>query len=73
MNKDKISIALTKNLLKQINNECDKTGLSRSSFIEMILRQYCRNNLIETKLEHSTKILEPLTSKTHNFQPKNAS
>ena len=43
MNKDKISIALTKNLLKQINNECEKTGLSRSSAIEMILRQHYNN------------------------------
>ena len=73
MNKDKISIALTKNLLKQINSECKKTGLSRSSFIEMILRQYCRSNLIETKLEHTTKTVEPLTSKTRTFQPKIAS
>jgi metal-responsive CopG/Arc/MetJ family transcriptional regulator len=59
MNKDKISIALTKSLLKQINSECKKTGLSRSSFIEMILRQYWRNNLIETKLEHTTKNTTP--------------
>ncbi|HDQ05714.1 MAG TPA: ribbon-helix-helix protein, CopG family [Candidatus Bathyarchaeota archaeon] len=42
MNKAKISIALTKSLLKQINDECKQTGLSRSSFIEMILRQYYR-------------------------------
>lgn len=40
MNKDKISIALTKSLLKKVNKECEKTGLSRSSFIEMILRHY---------------------------------
>jgi metal-responsive CopG/Arc/MetJ family transcriptional regulator len=40
MNKAKISIALTKSLLKQINDECKQTGLSRSSFIEMILRQH---------------------------------
>ncbi|WNZ28448.1 MAG: ribbon-helix-helix protein, CopG family [Candidatus Bathyarchaeota archaeon] len=62
MNKDKISIALTKSLLKQINSECKKTGLSRSSYIEMILRQYCRTYLIEKKVEHHTTILEPLIS-----------
>ena len=62
MNKDKISIALTKSLLKQINSECEKTGLSRSSFIEMILRQYCRSNLIETKLEQDTRTAEPYPS-----------
>ena len=43
MNKDKISIALTKSLLKQINSECKKTGLSRSSAIEMVLRQHYNN------------------------------
>ena len=58
MNKDKISIALTKNLLKQINTECEKTGLSRSSYIEMILRQHCRGNVVETKLKQDTKIAE---------------
>ena len=40
MNKDKISIALTKTLIKKIDTECEKTGLSRSSFIELIIRQH---------------------------------
>lgn len=62
MNKDKISIALTKTLLVQINNECKRTGLSRSSYIEMILRQYCRTQIIERKQEYNTIILEPSTS-----------
>ena len=62
MNKDKISIALTKSLLKQINIECKRTGLSRSSYIELILRQYCHNNLIEAKLEQDTRIMEPYPS-----------
>ena len=50
---NKISIALTKSLLKEINIKCKQTGLSRSSFIEMILRQHCRNKFIETELEKS--------------------
>ena len=40
MKKAKISIALTKELIKQIEKECEQTGLSRSSCIEMILRQH---------------------------------
>ena len=49
MKKDKISIALTKSLIKQINDECKKTGLSRSSFIELILRQHYQNNFREAE------------------------
>ena len=44
MNKDKISIALTRSLIKHLNRECKKTGLSRSSAIEMILRQHYHKN-----------------------------
>jgi len=50
MNKAKISIALTKSLLNQIDSDCKQTGLSRSSFIEIILRQYWRSNLVEAIL-----------------------
>lgn len=46
MKKDKISIALTKSLINQINDKCKKTGLSRSSFIEMILRRHCQAQLL---------------------------
>ena len=48
MNKDKISIALTKSLLKQINRECQKTGLSRSCFIELIIRQHYKDPKTES-------------------------
>ena len=48
MNKDKISIALTKNLIKQIDKECQKTGLSRSSFIELIIRQHYKDPKTES-------------------------
>ncbi|HDQ06220.1 MAG TPA: CopG family transcriptional regulator [Candidatus Bathyarchaeota archaeon] len=58
MNKDKISIALTKSLIKQINSECKKTGLSRSSFIEMILRQHCRSNIVENNIKQDTQIAD---------------
>jgi len=50
MNKAKISIALTKSLLKQINDECEKTGLSRSSFIEIILRQHYNKDQKESSV-----------------------
>ena len=56
MKKDKISIALTKSLIKQINDECKKTGLSRSSFIELILRQHYQNNFREAE---NKKIMQP--------------
>jgi metal-responsive CopG/Arc/MetJ family transcriptional regulator len=56
MKKDKISIALTKSLIKQINDECKKTGLSRSSFIELILRQHYQNNFREAE---NKKIIQP--------------
>ena len=48
MNKDKISIAVTKNLIEQINNECEKTGLSRSNFIELIIKQHYKDLKIES-------------------------
>jgi metal-responsive CopG/Arc/MetJ family transcriptional regulator len=56
MKKDKISIALTKSLIKQINDECKKTGLSRSSFIELIIRQHYQNNFREAE---NKKIIQP--------------
>ena len=56
MKKDKISIALTKSLIKQINDECKKTGLSRSSFIELIIRQHYQNNFREAE---NKKTIQP--------------
>jgi metal-responsive CopG/Arc/MetJ family transcriptional regulator len=50
LNKAKISIALTKALIKQIDTECEKIGLSRSSRIEMILRKHYTSKIEETAL-----------------------
>ena len=60
MRKQSITIYISSKLIERIDNEAKQQNRSRS-------------NLIETKLENNTKILEPLTSKTHTFQPKNAS
>jgi len=54
MRKQTITIYISSKLLERIDNEAKQQNRSRS-------------NLIETKLEHATKILEPLTSKNHTF------
>ncbi|MEJ2281846.1 MAG: ribbon-helix-helix protein, CopG family [Candidatus Bathyarchaeota archaeon] len=48
MNKDKISITLTKKLIKQITTECQNNGLSRSSYIELIIRQHYKDPKTES-------------------------
>jgi metal-responsive CopG/Arc/MetJ family transcriptional regulator len=60
MRKQTITIYISSKLLERIDNEAKQQNRSRS-------------NLIETKLEHTTKTVEPYTSKTLTFQRKNAS
>jgi metal-responsive CopG/Arc/MetJ family transcriptional regulator len=54
MRKQTITIYISSKLLERIDNEAKQQNRSRS-------------NLIETKLEHSTKTLEPSTSKARTF------
>ena len=54
MRKQTITIYISSKLLERIDIEAKEQNRSRS-------------NIIETKLEHSTNILEPLTSKIRTF------
>ena len=54
MRKQTITVYISSKLLERIDSEAKEQNRSRS-------------NIIETKLENNTKILEPLTSKTHTF------
>lgn len=40
MNKEKVSVALSKDLLEWINKQAELEGRSRSNFIEYVLRKY---------------------------------
>ncbi|TSA55891.1 CopG family transcriptional regulator [bacterium] len=54
MRKQSITIYISSKLIERIDNEAKQQNRSRS-------------NLIETKLEHTTKTVEPYPSKTRTF------
>ena len=59
MNKDKISIALSKNLIPKINEKCRRINRNRSNYIETVLIQDLQKDEIkhaDTKDEIAMKL-----------------